>query len=366
MIERRGSVWRVRIYRHGRYVSGRSFRRKGDAVAWESAQTRALAAGTWVAAAVPEQPLAAWIEQWWAARAVVKPSTTTRYRGLIDRHIVPEFGRRPLNSVSRHEVQAWATELAARRSASTARQALGLVRQAYAEAVADGVVARNPARGVRLPRVVSNPPRPLTHDQLWRLVAALGPRDRALVLVMGYGGLRWGEAAALRCRDVSEDGCRLRVHEAVSDVSGVLHVGTVKDHEARTVRLPATAAEVVSSWAANRAKQTRSNSNPLFFPSAAETYLRNQNWRRNVLTPTLEALELPPITPHNLRDTAATLAINAGASVVAVARMLGHETPSTTLRHYAGFFPDDFDGLAARLDGEARNASAQAIATHSG
>jgi integrase len=56
------------------------------------------------------------------------------------------------------------------------------------------------------------------------------------------------------------------------------------------------------------------------------------------------------ITPHNLRDTAASLAIQAGASVIAVARLLGHESAATTLNHYAGLFPSDLDDVAKRLD----------------
>jgi integrase len=60
------------------------------------------------------------------------------------------------------------------------------------------------------------------------------------------------------------------------------------------------------------------------------------------------------ITPHNLRDTAASLAIQAGASVVAVARLLGHESAATTLNHYAGLFPTDLDDVTERLDAAAR------------
>jgi hypothetical protein len=56
------------------------------------------------------------------------------------------------------------------------------------------------------------------------------------------------------------------------------------------------------------------------------------------------------ITPHNLRDTAASLAIQEGASVVAVARLLGHESAATTLNHYAVLFPTDLDDIASRLD----------------
>jgi integrase len=91
----------------------------------------------------------------------------------------------------------------------------------------------------------------------------------------------------------------------------------------------------------------------LVFPSASGTPLRNRNRRRDVFDSAVEALGLN-ITPHNLRDTAASLAIQAGASVVAVARLLGHESPATTLNHYAGLFPTDLDDIASRLDAAAR------------
>ncbi len=91
----------------------------------------------------------------------------------------------------------------------------------------------------------------------------------------------------------------------------------------------------------------------LVFPSASGTPLRNRNWRRDVFDSAVEALGLN-ITPHNLRDTAASLAIQEGASVVAVARLLGHESAATTLNHYAGLFPTDLDDMASRLDAAAR------------
>nr|WP_275296183.1 tyrosine-type recombinase/integrase [Jiangella ureilytica] len=65
---------------------------------------------------------------------------------------------------------------------------------------------------------------------------------------------------------------------------------------------------------------------------------------------------MKPIAPHNLRDTAASLAIDAGASVVAVAQMLGHEDAATTLRHYASLFPDDLSDVAKRMNTKARTA----------
>ena len=101
--------------------------------------------------------------------------------------------------------------------------------------------------------------------------------------------------------------------------------------------------------------QAQSAPSELVFPSANSTPLRNRNFRRDSFDAATAALGLT-ITPHNLRDTAASLAIQAGASVVAVARLLGHESAATTLNHYAGLFPTDLDDVAVRLDAAAREA----------
>lgn len=63
---------------------------------------------------------------------------------------------------------------------------------------------------------------------------------------------------------------------------------------------------------------------------------------------------MPPImarvTPHDLRHTAASLAISAGANVKAVQRMLGHASAAMTLDTYAELFEDDLDAVASALD----------------
>ena len=64
---------------------------------------------------------------------------------------------------------------------------------------------------------------------------------------------------------------------------------------------------------------------------------------------------LPRITPHDLRHTAASLAISAGANVKAVQRMLGHASASMTLDTYADLFDDDLDAVAVALNHQALN-----------
>lgn len=55
------------------------------------------------------------------------------------------------------------------------------------------------------------------------------------------------------------------------------------------------------------------------------------------------------VTPHDLRHTAASLAISAGANVKVIQRMLGHKSAKVTLDTYAALFPDDLDNVVDAL-----------------
>ena len=338
-------LYRVRVYSKSRCIATRSFKRKRDAAAWEDRQRAMLASGTWVNPRDASMPLADWMERWGATKGGAPNSVATR-EIMIRRHILPYFGSRPLATISPSDVEAWSQHLVTTVSAHTARQALVPLRQAFKLAVRDSIVVRDPTAGVRLPKSRPNEPVPLDHDQVWDLYdAAKSPRDAVMFVTMAYTGARWGEVSAMTTMSVRPT--QVRLTHAYSEVSGHLHLGELKDHEARTVPLPSTVAKILNEWSRTIPR------GQLLFQTSTGTPLRNRNFRRSVLAPALEGAGLPAdITPHNFRDTAASLAIQAGASVTAVARMLGHEDASTTLKHYAGLFPDTFDGIASRMESE--------------
>ena len=90
--------------------------------------------------------------------------------------------------------------------------------------------------------------------------------------------------------------------------------------------------------------------------------LRNSNYRARVFEPALRRCQsaddsFPSITPHDLRHTAASLAVSAGANVKAVQRMLGHAKASMTLDVYADLFDEDLDDVADRMDVAIRSAA---------
>ena len=68
------------------------------------------------------------------------------------------------------------------------------------------------------------------------------------------------------------------------------------------------------------------------------------------------AAGLTGVTPHTLRHTAGSLALQLGASVVTVQKLLGHRNATTTMNVYSHMLPDDFDNLAEAMDTASRNA----------
>jgi integrase len=113
--------------------------------------------------------------------------------------------------------------------------------------------------------------------------------------------------------------------------------------------LPVTGVVDASTWqvldAAERAARTGSDRG-----GRIARHRRMELARRVTLT--AGAQDFAPLTLHDLRHTAASLAIAGGATVKAVQRLLGHESPVLTLRTYAGLFEDDLDRLGETMSAQ--------------
>jgi integrase len=87
----------------------------------------------------------------------------------------------------------------------------------------------------------------------------------------------------------------------------------------------------------------------LVFTAPGGGVLRINNWRPRVFDRACKAAGVAGVSPHDLRHTAASLAISAGGNVTAVQRMPGNASAAMTLDVYAGLFTDDLDDVADRL-----------------
>jgi integrase len=312
--------------------------------------------GSYIDHARSRVTLERWVADWMANRSDLKPSSRARADGTIERDIVPVIGSYPLGELTRARCQEWAAALSDRLAPASVRKTVSVLSGALEAAVRDGRLASNPARGLLLPKVRRASKRYLSHQQVRDLAAAVeaiggGIQNGkalgygTLVRLAAYTGLRWSELAGLRVRDVDFARCRLQVSHTVVDVRGELIEGEPKSYEARSVSVPQFVLLELAVQIEGRGRDE-----PVFAGSRSRSWMRNRTFRRGRLDEGAATIGQPGLTPHELRHTAASLAISAGANVKAVQPMLGHASAEVTLNVCSDLFDDDLDDVANRLD----------------
>jgi integrase len=295
-------------------------------------------------------PVGVWARGWLDTKVQLKPSTKARYRVALERHILPMWEKVPLSAVSYSDVSAWVAELVDSGLApATVRYAYRVFSLALADAVRAGRLARNPAEGVSLPRLVRKAPVFLDHGEVAELAEACAPHE-LLVRFLAYTGLRWGEATALRVGRVHLGRRRVTVASAFVALGGQLVESTPKTHRGREVPVPRFLAAQLGEHVEGRG-QTE-----LVFTTVSGAPLRSSNFRQRYWMAAIKSCDLVGLRVHDLRHTAASLAVKSGANPKVVQQMLGHASAAMTLDVYAGLFNADLDDVADRLDEAARSA----------
>lgn len=289
-----------------------------------------------------------WAAEWLATKTI-EPKTRNSYEDVMRNLVLPAFADAQLARVRALDIERFFAGLRQSGvSVSRMRHAKSLLRQVFEAAVRSGYVARSPVLGVRLPKSQPREMNVLNADQVAAIASSVPERFRALIYVLAYGGLRWGEAAALRRGRCNLQHGRLEVIEAVSDVNGVLHYGSTKTHQARWVVLPAFLRELLGQHLTEFAE---SDPRTLVFTTESGTPLRNGNFRRRVWLAALDTAQVPrTVRINDLRHTCASLLISRGASIKAVQKHLGHATAAMTLDVYGHMLPNEQEQIAAELD----------------
>ena len=346
--KRDNNKWRARYRDSSGREHARHFDRKADAERWLRNEQGKVDRGDWTDPARARVSVGEWATEWFAGQLHLKPSTRHRYGSLLRVQVLPAWQDVPLSKVSHSAVQTWCNQLEAGGLAgSTVRQAHRVLALVLALAVRDKRIPSNPAEGVKLPRAVSRDKRFLSAAEVHRLAEAAG-RDQLIVLMLAYTGLRFGELAALRVGRVDLMRRRLDIAESVTEVNGEATFGDPKTHQRRSVPLPRFLLDQVTALVAGKGPHD------LVFTAREGGVLRLMNFRRRSFDPAARAAGLAGLTPHELRHTAASLAVQSGANVKAVQRMLGHASAAMTLDVYAGLFEDELDAVADRMDAAAR------------
>jgi len=345
------------IYRDG---AGRQHTRvcatRTAAKQWAADQEALVRAGTHRNPRAGRLLLRDWHSRWIAARVV--EAATRRADTTYGRDVLEQWGTRPLDSITRLEVQGWVRRLEQTGrgpvAISKAVQQLTAVLEA---AVHDDLLPSNPARGVRLPRAPKHPDRLITAAEEAALLEALpSVRDVAMVEVLLDTGLRYGELAGLHGHRVDLLRRELHVVETLTQAGQVkaypksLRSQRVVPLEERAALALARAMEVHGRDGLVFRAHRRSPGKATFGPVVGA------NWRSMVWQPALDraGIEKPWPTPHDCRHTCLSRLVEKGMDLATVCTLAGHESTSTTSRyvHAGGQVQDRLRaGMRAVADG---------------
>lgn len=224
--------------------------------------------------------------------------------------------------------------------------AVGLLRLVLEFAVEEGRITRNVARGVQYPADKPEDRHYLTVKQVEALAGRLNENYALMVRIMAYCGPRTQEVFVLRGKDVLLDRRRIWLRRAVSWPGGKAEIKDLKSHHSRSIAYP----EFLHEPLAKRVKEVGSEG--LLFTTVEGAMLNRSNYYKRVHDPVVAELveelggDFPRVRLHELRHTAASLAVRAGANPKAVQTMLGHASAAMTLDTYSDLFPDDLDRVA--------------------
>ena len=242
-----------------------------------------------------------------------KPRTLDANRGYLKNQLLPHFAGRPVADIGRREVENWFASL--HPTPVTADRSMPILSVILTEAEAMGFrpSGSNPCRGIPRYRRKGRE-RFLSDDEIHRLSARLAaysarsPLPVAIVRLLLLTGCRKGEILTLQWSDYREGRLFLRdsktgprtvwLSEPARNILDTLERGNRWVFPAPRTRGPATAASLERFWRRVRAEAGLSD-----------------------------------VRLHDLRHTHASIALRQGETVLAIARLLGHASPETTLKY---------------------------------
>jgi len=344
-------------------VNGRqhekAFKRKVDAAKFRATVEADLARGDWIDQRLSKQTVGEFAEQWFATLGGHRAATRSRYRAILDLHVLPAFGHLPIGRLDHHEVAVWIGQQSERGlSAASISKHRNVLSQICGTAIRAGAIRANPVDGIRIAKSPVRKKRFLSPTEVERLATEITnspphpsrpydtPRDELGLLIrfLAFTGLRIGEAFGLQVGDLDFDSGRVEVQRTASETSGVVTIEHPKSGSVRRVPLPDSLAHDLRLLCGGRGRDA------FVWPDSTGGPRRQSHFRTRHFVPAAKRADLAGVTPHDLRHTCVALLVQLGAHPKAIQEWLGHSSITMTLDQYGHLFPSIEEALAGRLD----------------
>ncbi len=272
-------------------------------------------------------------------------SYISNIRQTMDKYLLPAFGGKPLNTITKADILAFRSDLVLQNglkgrklSPSRINHILTPVRQILTEA-SDRYNFQTPYRNIKPIKVPRSDVEPFTLEQVRLILDHIRKDFKSYYTVRFFAGLRTAEIDGLPWDAVDLNRRQILVRQAIVNRE---IVPTKTDGSYRTVDM----SEPVYQAMLKQQKATRGQT--YVFCNAAGQPLRHNDVTKKVWYPILNLLGLAKRRPYQTRHTAATLWLAAGENPEWIARQMGHSNTKMLFEVYSRYVPN-----LTRRDGSA-------------
>jgi len=298
----------------------------------------------------PEIGFADYLERWLEEiKPNIQLSTWETYEVELRRHIVPYFREHPckLSKLAKPALQKYCNEKSESGNLrgkgglapKTIKNHHGIISKALQDAVNEGVIARNPAIAVKLPKIPQRILATYSEDEANALTAAAKGSDLYVPILLALRcGLRRGEILGLQWKSVDLKNGTIVIQDTMTKTQTVIvREGTKTESSYRKLLMPDVVTEALRAHKAEQEEHkaflgtgyednglvcAQANGNPVSFGFTKRV-------ERLIVRTGLRV-----ITFHDLRHTNATLLQDWGADIADISKWLGHSEISTTANIY--------------------------------
>jgi integrase len=359
----RGTHWKARYRDSDGRARSRTFPTKTEAQNYLGRTSADIQRGDYIDPLERRRKFSDWAEVWWQTTIKLRPTTRRGYWQLLHGHVLPTFGARAVGGIDHLDVEQFiAAKLVEGLSSKKVRDAVSVISLVMKCAVRGGGRRDNPAAEHHIPvaRRKLRPGDVPDMADIERLIAQVADPYKPAVWLLAYTGLRPSELCGLRVASVDFVKRVIRVTETLmpvhryADARYGLVGGPPKTQAGdRDIPIPGWLCDQLAAMLAARAdgKPGGIGRDDYLFVRQSGIPLHRDKFRQHIIRPALKAAGLPDsLRTYDLRHSHASLLIDQGANLLAVAQRMGHSDPAVTLRVYGHLFDGIQEDLTNRLD----------------